>query len=105
VDNARSQTAYIAQEIGKPFDELQVVAYQRNGAGQIEYDPVSGMPIKAANLKDVGTGLSPLTTGFNNSFRYKSFNLSFLIDAKFGGVIYSGTQALAYRYGLAKETL
>jgi TonB-linked SusC/RagA family outer membrane protein len=103
-DNARSQTAYIAQEIGKPYDELQVVAYQRNGAGQVEYD-ATGNPIKAANLKDVGTGVSPVTTGFTNSFRYKSFNLSFLIDAKFGGVIYSGTQGLAFRYGLAKETL
>lgn len=104
-DNARSQTAYIAQEIGKPFDELQVVAFQRNGAGQIEYDPVSGQPAKAANLKDMGTGVSPYTMGFTNSFQYKGFNLSFLIDAKFGGVIYSGTQALAFRYGLAKETL
>ncbi|HMH23214.1 MAG TPA: SusC/RagA family TonB-linked outer membrane protein [Puia sp.] len=103
-DNARSQTAYIAQEIGKPYSELQVVAYKRNGAGQIEYD-ASGMPIKADKLKDVGTGVSPTTFGFGNTFRYKSLSLSFLIDAKFGGVIYSGTQALAYRYGLAKETL
>jgi TonB-linked SusC/RagA family outer membrane protein len=103
-DNARSQTAYIAQEIGHPYDEVQVVAYQRNGAGQIEYD-ASGMPIKAGQLKDMGSGVSPTTLGFSNTFRYKSLSLSFLIDGKFGGVIYSGTQALAYRYGLAKETL
>src|SRR6185437_2134432 len=103
-DNARSQTAYIAQEIGKPYDEVQVVAFQRNAAGQIEYD-ASGMPIAATKLKDMGTGVSPLTKGFSNNSRYKNLNLSFLIDAKFGGVIYSGTQAWPYRYGLAKETL
>lgn len=103
-DKPRSQTAFIAQEIGKPYDEVQVVAFQRNASGQIVYDP-SGMPIAATKLKDMGTGVSPLTMGFSNSFRYKSFNLSFLVDAKFGGVIYSGTQALAYRYGLAKGTL
>ena len=103
-DNARTQTGYIAQKIGKPYDEVQVVAFQRNAAGQIEYD-ASGMPIAATALKDMGTGVSPLTTGFSNTFHYKNFNLSFLVDAKFGGVIFSGTQALAYRYGLAEETL
>lgn len=103
-DNARTQTGYIAQKIGKPYDEVQVVAFQRNAAGQIEYD-ASGMPIAATALKDMGTGVSPLTMGFSNTFHYKNFNLSFLVDAKFGGVIFSGTQALAYRYGLAKETL
>ncbi len=104
VDNARTQTAYIAQEIGKEYSQLQVVAYKRNAAGQIIFNP-SGLPDKADNLKDMGTGVSPYTAGFSNSFRYKNFTLNMLIDGKFGGVMFSGTEALAYRYGLSKGTL
>jgi hypothetical protein len=43
--------------------------------------------------------------GITNSFRYKGVGLSVLIDGRFGGHIYSGTNALATRYGLTKETL
>jgi hypothetical protein len=43
--------------------------------------------------------------GFSNSFNYKNFNLSFLIDAKFGGQIYSGTNAGAVSRGQHKMTL
>ncbi len=104
-DNARTQTAYIADKIGKPYSELQVVAFARNSAGQILNDTATGLPVQANGLKDMGTGVSPWTTGFSNSFSYKRLTLNILIDAKFGGVIFLGTQALAYRYGLAKETL
>jgi TonB-linked SusC/RagA family outer membrane protein len=103
VDNARTQTAYIAQEIGKPYDEIQVAAYQRNAANQIVNS--QGLPNTATNLKDMGTGVSPWTLGLTNSFQYQQWRLSFLIDAKFGGKIFDGDEALAYRYGLAKKTL
>jgi len=104
-DNARTQTAYIAQEIGKQYSEVQVVAFARNTAGQILNDPTTGLPVQAASVKDMGTGVSPWGMGLTNTFTYGKFALTFLIDAKFGGVIFVGTQALAYRYGLAKETL
>ncbi len=104
-DNARTQTGYIAQEIGKPYSELQVVAFARNAQGKILNDTATGLPVQAATLKDMGTGVSPWTTGLTNTFTYKRFSLNILIDGKFGGVIFEGTQGLAYRYGLAKETL
>ena len=104
VDNARTQTAYIAQEIGKPYDEIQVDAYQRNAGGQIINSP-TGLPNPATNLKDMGTGVAPWTLGLTNTFNYKHWRLTFLIDGKFGGKIFDGDEALAYRYGLAKKTL
>lgn len=104
VDNPRTQTAFIAQEINRPFSELQVVAFKRDAGGNVIFN-AAGLPEQAGAVKDMGSGISPLTMGFSNSFRYKSFNLSILLDARFGGYIFSGTQALAYRYGLAKETL
>lgn len=104
VDNARTQTAYIAQEVGKPYDEIQVDAYQRNAGGQI-INSATGLPNTATALRDMGTGVPPWTVGFNNSFQYKQWRLSILIDGKFGGKIFDGDEALAYRYGLAKKTL
>jgi len=104
VDNARTQTAYIAQEIGKTYDEIQVDAYQRNPSGQI-INSSTGLPNTATTLRDMGTGVPPWTLGLNNTFNYKHWRLTFLIDGKFGGKIFDGDEALAYRYGLAKKTL
>ena len=104
IDNARTQTAYIAQEIGKPYDEIQVTAYQRNATNQI-VNTNTGLPNTATNLRDMGSGVSPWTLGLTDAFHYKRWSFSFLVDAKFGGKIFDGDEALAYRYGLAKATL
>ncbi|MCS3556570.1 MULTISPECIES: SusC/RagA family TonB-linked outer membrane protein [unclassified Sphingobacterium] len=44
------------------------------------------------------------TIGFNNSFGYKNFNLSFLIFGRFGGVGVSATQAMLDAYGVSQTT-
>jgi hypothetical protein len=104
LDNPRSQTVNIVDEEGKPVSEIQAIAYQRNPAGQIVFN-AQGNPVAAATNKDIGPGIAPVTTGITNSFRYKSWTLDILVDGKFGGYLYSGTNALAFRYGLSKETL
>jgi TonB-linked SusC/RagA family outer membrane protein len=104
VDEVRTQTGFVAQEIGKPYDEIQVVAFQRNSANQIE-NTSTGLPTTAITEKDMGTGVSPWTMGLTDAFRYKHWTLTFLVDAKFGGHIFDGDEALAYDYGLAKKTL
>ena len=104
LDNPRSQTVNVVDEIGKPSSELQAIAYKRTPGGQIVYN-AQGLPDVATTNKDMGTGISPTVMGISNSFRYNRFTLDILVDGKFGGVIYSGTNALAYRYGLSKGTL
>jgi len=42
--------------------------------------------------------------GWNNSFNYKNFNLSFLIDGKFDYEVMSVTQALLDGYGVSKAS-
>ncbi len=42
------------------------------------------------------------TLGFNNSFTFKNFNLSFLIFARVGGVGVSATQAMMDAYGVSQ---
>jgi len=66
---------------------------------------VSGAPVAGTNYVDKGSGIDPWFTGITSEFRYKHFNLSFLIDGKFGGKIFSGTNYYAYQFGLSKLTL
>ena len=103
VDNPRSQTAYVFQEVGQPYSLVKAAAFVRDEQGNIIYD-AQGMPEKGS-LKSFGTGISPYIMGFTTNFRYKGVGLSILVDGRFGGHIYSGTNALATRYGLSKESL
>ena len=65
-----------------------------------------GMPVRSATANNIlGYGRHPITAGFINSFSYKNLTLSFLIDIRQGGSIFSGTNWLAYRWGLHQETL
>ena len=43
--------------------------------------------------------------GITNSFGYKNFGLTFLIDARFGGIFYSGTHLALQRNGMSTQTV
>jgi len=65
-----------------------------------------GFPVRSANANNIlGFGRQPITAGLINAFSYKNFSFSFLIDLRQGGSIFSGTNWLAYRWGLHQETL
>ena len=103
VDENRTRSAYINHVVGLPYSQVQGFDYKRNANGDIIHD-AQGYPVQG-NLKNYGSGVAPLTLGINNSFRYKGIGVSFLIDGKFGGYLFSGTNAYAYRRGLSLETL
>ena len=64
----------------------------------------SGVPSRGP-LKPFGSAYSKWIAGWSNDFTYKNFHLSFLIDGKFGGKIFSGTDYRGYFFGLDKATL
>jgi hypothetical protein len=103
VDENRTRSAYINHVVGLPYSQVQGFDYKRNTNGDIIHD-AQGYPLQG-DLKNYGSGVAPLTLGINNSFRYKGIGVSFLIDGKFGGYLFSGTNAYAYRRGLSLETL
>ena len=53
-------------------------------------------------FKKVGNPNPDFTLGWNNSIDYKNFNLSFLIDGRFGGKVMSVTQAVLDWYGVSE---
>jgi len=55
-------------------------------------DPTTGNEMYGPNLTNLGTALPKYTFGFSNTFRYKSFTLSLLIDGVQGNKVYDETR-------------
>jgi TonB-linked SusC/RagA family outer membrane protein len=55
-------------------------------------DPKSGNEIFDSTLSDLGSALPKFTFGFTNTFRYKDFSLSVLIDGVQGNKVYDETR-------------
>lgn len=85
-----------------------------------KYETAQGPDGKMYNVIDPSTGLykdtqvetnivgnrePKLIGGFNNSFSYKNFNLSFLFDIRLGGDIYNGTEYYLVTKGLSTKTI
>ena len=102
-DNAQATNVSSGAIVGEPFGAIYGTSYIRDEQGRIQYDS-NGTPTTGPR-KILGNGVAPWTMGLTNNFRYKNWNLSFLIDAKFGADIYSGTSAFANYYGASKNTL
>lgn len=104
VDQAnRGGTANIAQIVGEPANVIYGTPYVYDDQGRLVHDengqPLSGEP------EVLGKGAPDWTSGFSNTVSYKNVSINTLVDAKWGGQVYSGTNADAYTNGLHKNTL
>ncbi|WP_420321317.1 SusC/RagA family TonB-linked outer membrane protein [Flagellimonas sp.] len=107
LEEPRTRNVRIMQIPGERYGVIFGTSYVRDNDGNIVYDIDSdGTPIaRQGERKILGDGVPPWTLGFTNSIRYKNFNLNFLIDGKFGGQLFSGTNTTAIGTGLHKATL
>jgi hypothetical protein len=98
--------AYIQQIIGKSAQQIIAESPALDNRGNIIIDPVTAAPDPSASVpKDFGSAIDPWALGITNTFKYGHFNLSVLIDGKFGGKLFSNTNFVAYVQGLSKLTL
>lgn len=93
-------------EEGQPFGEVYSRGLLRDTEGRVLIDAGTGLPrvtpgftTKVANYNPDWLG------GIQNSFTYKNFSFSFLIDIRQGGTIASLGNAIIYADGLTEETL
>jgi len=93
----------LALVVGLPGPQIMANDYVRNAAGQIVVDG-TGIPVKG-DLKPMGSTTPKVYGGLNNNFNYKQFNLSFLVDYRFGSKILSATNYYSVFRGLNKSTL
>lgn len=95
--------ANLAFVVGLPGPQIMASDYLRNAQGQIIFD-ASGLPQKGPQ-QAMGSTVPKVYGGFNNDFSFKGFNLSFLIDYRYGNKILSATQYYTIFRGLNQLTL
>lgn len=64
-----------------------------------------GLPLITTDKSKVGNQSPDWMLGLTNNFAYKGFNLSFLIDFRIGGDLYSATASNLYSRGNAAGTV
>ena len=70
----------------------------------VNVSPSGGMSLETVEPIYLGKTTPDFTMGWNNNFTYKNFGLSFLINARVGGIVTSSTQALLDRFGVSKAS-
>lgn len=99
---SRSRTVDIVQKVGSPVSTIYGTPYVRDDQGRIVHGP-NGLPLEGEN-EVLGKGAPDWTLGLTNTISFKDVYVSALIDVKWGGQLYSGTNRSAYTYGLHKDT-
>ena len=89
---------------GGSFGDLYGYKFLRNDAGQIMLDETSGKPLKTADQELLGNLEPDFSLGWSNNLNYKNFSLSFLINAKIGGDVFSQTESMLDGYGVSQRT-
>lgn len=78
---------------------------RHNDAGDIEIDDAGNVSIQD-NLPDMklGSVFPKYNLSWRNNFNYKGVNLSFLVTARIGGIVYSATQANMDMFGVSEAS-
>ena len=103
IEQHRAQTEARA---GRPYGEIYGTVWLRNEAGQRIIDPDSGLPTRAPGGNQVlGNIIPDFTAGISNMISYKGLSLSFLLDWKKGGDLFSITEFFGGYSGVLEKTL
>lgn len=87
---------------GGSLGDIYGNAFQRDDNGKIMMGE-DGMPLRHTDRQQyLGNSNPDCTVGWSNSFNLYGFNISFLIDARFGGKVMSFTQGTMDARGVSK---
>lgn len=92
----------MAQE-GKAWGTLVGTGYDRTEDGAIKVTEGGLLARKAST--EIGNVTPDFLSGWRNEFSYKNFSLSFLLDLRIGGDIWSQSMNHSYVAGTAEETV
>jgi TonB-linked SusC/RagA family outer membrane protein len=88
---------------GDEYGQIYGTGYQRDAAGNLILT-ATGLPQATTDVKKIGNPNPKYTIGMNNIINYKALTLTFLIDYRNGGEIYSRNLGDVQRNGVAIET-
>ncbi len=90
---------------GRPATVFGGNDYLRNTRGDILINPANGYPVKNTTFTEIGDRNPLFTMGLTNSFRYKNWTLSALLDIRRGGDVFNANELFLYVNGLSTRTL
>lgn len=91
-------------EEGEPWGSIYSRGFERNSEGQVIMNDNGTPKITSGQDVNIGNFNPDWLGGIRNSFSYKDFNLSFLIDIRHGGEVGSFTKTILASDGLLAET-
>lgn len=96
---------FILKKGGTLGDLYSLVDLQRDDKGKIYVDE-NGKVFKNPNVEEIKLGsIFPKSNmSWRNDFSWKGFSFGFMISARFGGIVYSATQANLDYYGVSEAT-
>ena len=97
-------TVQVLAAVDQPYGTLFGTAFLRNDKGQVIVDE-GGRPVVDPDKQYLGSFAPDWLGSINNQFTYKQFQLSFLVDARIGGSIYSSTNSTGTYTGVLASTL
>jgi TonB-linked SusC/RagA family outer membrane protein len=101
---ARVGRGRVVAQVGKPFSSIKGPAYVRDENGNIVHDE-DGMPLATDEDQILGNGQPDWTGSLGTTFTYENLTVSAQVGARWGGQVFSATNAYATRFGLHEQTL
>ncbi len=90
-------------KVGDRMDKTFTTVYETSATGQVIYGS-DGLPVQDAFPRSVGYSDPKWIYGWQNSFSHKNFTLSFSLDGRLGGLIYSSTNEKMWWGGSSPHT-
>jgi TonB-linked SusC/RagA family outer membrane protein len=94
----------INASLNEPFGMIRGTDYMYNAKGE-KIVGANGQYLQSGPNENIGNSNPKWIGGINNSFTYKGFNLSFLIDIRKGGSVFSTDMYYGLATGLYPETV
>ncbi len=99
-----SGVASVFATVGGGYGDIWATTYERDASGRKVVND-EGLFQAASDKKYMGNYQPDWVGGVSNTFSYGSVSLRFLVDARIGGKVYSGTDALLDAAGVTERSL
>ena len=91
-------------KVGGSYGDLYGQVLKRDDKGRVVIGADGKPVVQGGERSFIGNSNPKFQLGWNNSFGYKNFSLSFLVDGKFGGKVLSLTEQVLDGAGVSKAS-
>jgi TonB-linked SusC/RagA family outer membrane protein len=104
LNSTNSGNLAIRAEVGGSIGDIYGKTWKKDDDGNLLVS-AEGRPLASPDLTYLGNSQPEWTAGLNNTFTFRNISLRFLIDARFGGEIFSMTSASLDGSGVSERSL